>query len=179
LRKHQLARNSYFLFNAGSGGHKLDGVYAADIFAEAAAEFSKHYGKPCLMIFGSNYPKPLPQISGVTCIQQMQNTDFINLMASAEGVVLSCGDTVLQAINLLKPCVAAPVSKDQPARIKACLNLDLLLSSSTTSDALVTQTMRLIQTGKQKELITNMKKNSVANGLDHALKDIALLLKLE
>ncbi|HAY95088.1 hypothetical protein, partial [Shewanella sp.] len=110
LAQYQLTQNEFVLFNAGSGGHRVNGELAADIFAKAASESYKASGILSVMVFGPNYPNLLPELEGVVVIPQLNNQQFINMLAAAKAAVLSGGDTLLQAIALHKPTLAVPVS---------------------------------------------------------------------
>ncbi|QYJ75521.1 hypothetical protein [Shewanella sp. FJAT-52076] len=128
LAQYGLAEGEFVLFNAGSGGHKLAGGLAADRFFEAAQASHAASGLKSVMVFGPNYPKTLPEASGVICLSALANSDFINLLVAAKAAVLSGGDTLLQAIALKKLVLTAPVSKDQPPRIAVCADRGLVLA---------------------------------------------------
>lgn len=132
LMEHGIAEGEFVLFNAGSGGHKLAGMLAADSFFEAAKLSYKSSGMISVMVFGPNYPKELPVAEGVMSVSTLSNNDFINLLVAARAAVLSGGDTLLQAIALKKLVLATPVSKDQPARIASCVARGLILDCKLT-----------------------------------------------
>ena len=177
-----LVRQGYFIFNAGSGGHKVEEELAADIYYQAALAFYQQSNIKCVVIFGSNYPKVLPDSmnikeSGVTCIQNIENKNFIALLSAAQGCVVSAGDTLLQCIALHKLSVAAPVSPDQPVRLKLCENKQLVLAAKPTPKSLVEQAQRLIDIKSQTSqgLINSMKQQAPSNALEIIVDDIALL----
>ena len=182
LKKYDLLKEEYFIFNAGSGGHLIDGELAADIFYSAALEFNQTSQKKCIVIFGSNYPKPLPEKSKLTCLKDIANKEFVALLGNAQGCVVSAGDTLLQCIALHKPCVSAPVSPDQPARLKQCQAEQLLLVAKASVKSITAQTLKLIPEQKHSQsvdlIITNMKKQAPSKALDIILSDIESLLSV-
>ncbi|WP_019028425.1 glycosyltransferase family 9 protein [Colwellia piezophila] len=177
LKKFSLVREQYFIFNAGSGGHILAGELAADVYYQTALEFYRQTNVKCVVIFGSNYPKKLPEDNHISCIKNIDNKDFISLIAAAQACVISAGDTLLQCIALHKPCVAAPVSPDQPARLLLCKNKQLVLAAAPSSESLLENAIRLIdQQGHDRlSLIDNMQRQASVNALKVIIEDIELL----
>ncbi|PKG83813.1 hypothetical protein CXF85_09955 [Colwellia sp. 75C3] len=180
LKKYDLSTERYFIFNAGSGGHKVGGALAADIYYQAAQEFSRtmldcKITMKCIVLFGSNYPKNLPENNDVICLRNIENKDFIALLSNAKACVISAGDTLLQCIALHKACVAAPVSPDQPMRLKLCHNKQLVLAAAPNSDSLVKQALLILDEEKCKNAISNMKNQAPVKALETIVDDIALL----
>ena len=165
----------FFVFNAGSGGHKVKDQLAADIYYQAAQTFQLKTKIKCIILFGSNYPNELPKNKDVTCIKSMDNKDFIILLSNAKGCVISAGDTLLQSIALHKPCVAAAVSPDQPARLKLCQNEYLVLAAEPNHENLVQQALLIEDKDKCKIMINNMKHQATVKALETIVEDIALL----
>ena len=180
LKKYDLSPNKYFIFNAGSGGHKIIDVLAADIYYQAAKEFyqknvARKIKVKCVVLFGSNYPIELPKNNDIICLKNIENKDFIALISNAQGCVISAGDTLLQCIALHKACVAAPVSPDQPARLKLCHNNNLVLSAKPNSDSLVQQALLMLDEEKCKNMINTMKNQAPVKALETIVDDIAVL----
>ena len=178
IEQFDLIKNDYFVFNAGSGGHIVARELAADIYYQAAHTFYRQTKIKCLVIFGDNYPKALPDDSDITCVKSISNKDFIALISTAQGSVISAGDTLLQCIALHKPCVAAPVSPDQPARLQLCQQKQLVLAAEATPDSLVQQALRLIEKQQAKTLISNMAQLAPVKALAQIVDDIAALFSL-
>ena len=182
LGKFALTRDHYFIFNAGSGGHLVSGELAADIYYQAAQSLYQQTKIKCIVIFGSNYPKQLPENSNIKnndiiCVKSIDNKDFVSLIAAAQGCVISAGDTLLQCIALHKIAVAASVSPDQPARLKLCQNKQLVLAAEPTSSDLIKKALRVInmQAQERQVLINNMAQQASVRALESILDDIASL----
>ena len=174
-----LTAQGYVVFNAGSGGHKIKGNLASDIYFQAAKAFNRKTAIKCVIIFGSNYPQRLPEdpSSEIVCIKTIGNKDFMSLINGAKGCVVSAGDTLLQCIALHKPCVASSVSPDQPTRLKRCSNKHLVMAAEPSSDNLVKQAVHLfVREDKEKQvLLTNMKNQAPIKALEIIVNDIAAL----
>lgn len=177
LAQFDLCAGNFWLFNAGSGGHRVAGTLVADVFAKAAAGVYQQTGMPCVMVFGSNYPQALPQYPGVVAVAGIDNVAFISLLAAADGAVLAGGDTLLQALALHIPTVAVPVSKDQYARIDSCVAQRLCLHAEFNGDALIRSAIALREPGIQKQLKQQMMSQGVSNGLDVAMAQLEALLR--
>jgi len=180
LKSYGLIKDDYFVFNAGSGGHKVADLLATDIYYQAAKKFSqqtvgRNIKMKCVVIFGSNYPNHLPEDNDIINLKNIENKDFITLLANAKGCVVSAGDTLLQCISLHKACVAAPVSPDQPARLKLCHHNSLVLPAAPTSVSLVQQAMLILDDEISLNLVNNMEKQAPVNGLEVIVDDIELL----
>ncbi|QYX64727.1 hypothetical protein K2227_21725 [Shewanella putrefaciens] len=178
LAQYQLTQNEFVLFNAGSGGHKVNGELAADIFAQAAHESYKASGITSVMVFGPNYPNPLPEIEGVVVIPQLNNQQFINILAAAKAAVLSGGDTLLQAIALHKPTLAVPVSKDQPPRIEKCISANVAFGCEIELDTLNGNIKLLLSSDGIMRLATSLNKDSKLDGLELVIKQLEQWIKL-
>ena len=184
LKKFNLICDEYFVFNAGSGGHKSKEGLAADIYYQAAIDFYQQTQMPCVMVFGDNYPKDIPinsesndntaknQTSGVVCMKSVDNNEFIALLTSAKGRVISAGDTILQCIDLAKVSVAAAVSKDQPKRLAACAKQQLLIQAHLSREDLLHQALMSMDKDKSAKIIANMNKYVKLNALDQIINDI-------
>lgn len=178
LAKLSIENTDFILFNAGSGGHKVGGILAADIYAQAAKCLSENNQITCLMLYGANYPNDVNSTDKMIAIKQLDNGDFINLIDAAKAVVISGGDTLLQAIALQKPCLTTPVSKDQPDRIRACVANNLVLSCPTSSVDIIKAAKELIDSNTLRKLSETLKQSNQTNGLDIAMSDIAKLVNI-
>lgn len=175
LGQYGLTAEQYLIFNAGSGGHKFNDGFAADVFAKAAKAIYRATKLPCLMVFGPNYPKELPVHEGVVAIKSLNHEDFINLLDASKAAVLSGGDTLLQAIALKKPTLTVAVSKDQDYRIRMCATSGLAVSSHCDVDAMLKSLVHLISPENLAELQASLALCDCVNGLDIGMKEISKL----
>jgi len=177
LNEYHLQANEYIIFNAGSGGHKIDEELAADIYARAAEQIAQLLGISCVMIYGENYPVDIKNKNNIVTLKSLSNEQFIALVDTAKLVVISGGDSLLQIIAMKKPCVTSPVSKDQPPRIAACSDNQLAATTITESSAIVENLQLLLQNTQLTKLQKSLNSSSCCNGLDLALQDIKRLIE--
>ncbi len=178
LSKYQLLSRQYYIFCSGSGGHKVKSQFAADIYYQSAVQFSQQHKIPSVVIFGPNYPNEIPKDNFVQCYRFIPSAEYIILLNEAKGCVISAGDTLLQSIELQRPCVAAPVSKDQPARLKICAAQGLLIPSKPTVQELCINASLLMNKKHYEAVKNRIKEIQPVCGLDIAIKDINRLSNL-
>ncbi|MGE6461153.1 glycosyltransferase family 1 protein [Pseudoalteromonas tetraodonis] len=120
LSNYNLKENEFFIVNAGSGGHTVNGVNCADIYFQAGLVIAKQTGLKGVVVFGPNYTKSLPKTNELICLPSQEGTEFLALLSQAKIALLSAGDTLLQAIALQTPTIACAISKDQSVRVARC-----------------------------------------------------------
>ncbi|MCL1111228.1 hypothetical protein L2719_16965 [Shewanella schlegeliana] len=177
LTEYNLVDEPFILFSAGSGGHKCSYGYAADLFLDVAVDTKRRHGIKPVVVLGDNYPKELPNIEGVICIRSLDNADFINLVSSAKAAVLSGGGTLLQAVAMHIPTLAIAVAKDQPPRVKACLEREVILSTSLNYDEMCKGVSALLAPETLARLMNKTKQMKSVNGLEVCITDITRLLE--
>jgi spore coat polysaccharide biosynthesis predicted glycosyltransferase SpsG len=176
MSKFRLTAGEFVLFNAGSGGHKVGSELAADVFLKLASYCKEHHTYKPVIIFGANYPSTIPQLDGITCIDKLSNCEFISLLSASKAAVLSGGDTLLQSISLLKPTLALPVSKDQPKRIKVCVDNKLVLTSNLELNLAQKALELLLQPKQMNGLIDKMTITAIPNGLELSIQELTNIL---
>lgn len=177
LTQYQLQTNEYIIFNAGSGGHKIGDELAADIYAQTAEIITQQLGITCVMVYGDNYPADIKNKTKHIAIKSLNNEEFIALVDAAKFVVISGGDSLLQTIAMKKPCLTSPVSKDQPSRIAACVENQLVIATNTQVNTMVESIKVSLEKESLIKLQTTLNNSSCYNGLDTALKDIKRLIE--
>ncbi|SFT83798.1 ADP-heptose:LPS heptosyltransferase [Pseudoalteromonas sp. DSM 26666] len=120
LNRYHLKEKEFFIVNAGSGGHTVNGVNCADIYFQAGLVIAKQTGLKGVVVFGPNYTKSLPKTNELICLPSQEGTEFLALLSQAKIALLSAGDTLLQAIALQTPTIACAISKDQSDRVARC-----------------------------------------------------------
>ena len=144
LNKYKLKAGCYFIVNAGSGGHVINGQNCADTYFKAALEITKLTGLKGVVVFGSNYNKSIPETDELICLPNQQSTEFLALMSDAKVALLSAGDTLLQAIAVHTPAVACAISKDQYKRLNSCEKTGVVLKADLNIDSIVSKVEYII-----------------------------------
>lgn len=175
LNKYHLPER-FFIFNAGSGGHKKQGKYCVETFYQAAKAFSQQTKMHSVVVLGSHYPQHICSDESVTCIHSLPSKEFIHLLTLAKGRVLSAGGTILQCIALKLPSIAVAISSDQPQRLAACLKHELVLSSALDTSDIVEASQQLLEENISGALIHRMHEQRETNALAIILRDITELL---
>jgi spore coat polysaccharide biosynthesis predicted glycosyltransferase SpsG len=176
LAKYALQSGEFFLFSSGSGGHQLDGKLAADVFYQSAKDFQTKTGIKSVVIFGSNYPKTVPQDSDIQCLSSVSSKEFLVLLNEAKGRVIGAGGTLLQAIELAKPSVSIAVSKDQPSRLEDCAARNYTISASLDENDIYSKSEQLMNTDTYEAMVASLQERGQEYGLKTALSDVTRLL---
>ncbi|NKF52051.1 hypothetical protein G3R49_15920 [Shewanella sp. WXL01] len=180
LQRYQLVAKQYLFFSAGSGGHLLNNnLLAADVWAKVAQQAYMETQVPSVMVFGPNYPKPLPELPGVIAISALDTKEFISLLNGAKAAVLSGGDTLLQSIALKVPTVVAPVSKDQPDRIRKCAQAHMVLAADASYQSLLSTVLGLLKEQSFQELSASLQASPTENGLVAAMDKLQQLVNTQ
>ena len=126
LTRYHLKEKEFFIVNAGSGGHTVNGVNCADLYFQAGLIIAKQTGLKGVVVFGPNYTKSLPKSDELICLPSQGGAEFLALLSQAKVALLSAGDTLLQAIALQTPTIACAISKDQGERLTRCTRTEVV-----------------------------------------------------
>lgn len=166
LQSYNVTANEYILINAGSGGHKLNGKPAVDMFADIARYIEDTYQLKTLVVYGASYPQPIPMPTSMNLpIKSLSNSEFMALLSGAKAAMLSGGGSILQAISLQIPSVAVPVAKDQPNRIEGCVNKKLIVASEANIIAFKKAVDQLLNPQNYLELSKQLEHIHLENGV--------------
>ena len=83
-----------------------------------------------------------PTLRGRASLPQ---ADLVELMRAARLVIANGGSTLVQAIACGAACVAAPIAKDQAARIRRAVAAGLACGTPLDTEAIVRETRRLLR----------------------------------
>lgn len=193
MEQHGLNPNRYIVINAGGGGHRVNMngslVYASEVFADAALRIKEALQPKndlkIVLIYGPNFPYDVDSIQnteGVIHISALDPAMFASILKNAHSAILGGGSTLLQAISYGLKLVAVPISKDQNARINACLKFEtveksVLSAKSITDCYLLALEKCTSDTGKNSDKNDHNKTALLKNGLDMALEDFKHMIK--
>ena len=98
------------------------------------------------------------------------------LMAEARLIITNGGSTLLQAIACGRACVAAPIAKDQPARIAHCVDAGVAVSADLTAAGILRAAEKLLRDEPSRAaLAQRASRLKLANGVEIALNALAHL----
>lgn len=173
LEKYKLTPNQFVLLSAGSGGHMINNqILASELYLSLSQYIQTHYNLTTVTVLGPNYTgsaKPM-QSGKRLVVSQLSNKEFIALLKNAKYLVLSGGDTVLQAVTLNKPTLTTPVSKDQPARIAKLAELELVMAAQSDVDDMKLKFDTLVE--QTEDIVENMELLGLKNGADIIVNSI-------
>ena len=174
FQQFDVENEKYIILSAGSGGHKRNDELVADVYYRAAQQITIKTGLKTLMVMGPSYPHDLPVSENVTVISSLENANFIALLAHAKAAVLSGGGALLQALAVQTPVLACAVSKDQPARIKACEQRRIV--NSVTLDKLVESAPLMLNDVNLETLKNELSLQPSSSGVSTIIESLALKL---
>jgi len=122
----------------------------------------------------SSRSEPTPPQARIQYAGGFPQADLAALLASAEVVLLNGGSTLLQAIACHAACVAAPISGDQPERIRRCAAAGLVRPAPPEPDAMARAVRDLLeQPSARAQLRARTETFALADGVRLALDAMA------
>lgn len=111
------------------------------------------------------------------CVGALDQADLAARMQGAALIITNGGATLMQALAVKRPCIAAPIAVDQRERVRICGARGLVVASALDGEALGTCAIELWRdAARRKELEAALARLSLANGVDVALAALANLL---
>lgn len=167
---------AYVLACPGGGGVVGDGPDAVQVFLDASTRLASGPGLAVVAVLGPRFVAPRPAAPGVHTVSTLPNAILMGMLRDARVGLVNGGSLLLQAIALGAPCVAAPISADQPARIEACAAQGLVRRAALEVASMVEATTALLAADEREPLRRRLKDLALANGLDLAIDALAHLL---
>lgn len=168
---------AYVLACPGGGGVFGDGPDAAQVFLEASARLASGSGMPVVAVLGPRFDATSQVAPGVQVLSTLPNAQLMGMLRDAGIGVINGGSLLLQAIALGAPCVAAPISEDQPARIAACAAQGLVRPAALGVAPIVNAAKMLLAGDERAGLRRRLGQFALANGLDVAVDALARSLE--
>lgn len=167
---------AYVLACPGGGGVFGGGPDAAQVFLDAGTRLARESGLAVVAVLGPRIRLPQPPPAGVRALASLPNAQLMGLLRDARVGVVNGGSLLLQAIALRTPCVAAPISEDQPARVAACATHGLVRPAALEATSIVQQATALLAGEELASLSRRLDELAVANGLELAVDALARLV---
>ncbi|MFO1406430.1 MAG: hypothetical protein U1F08_02720 [Steroidobacteraceae bacterium] len=173
-------RGRYVVVCPGGGGHATDGRDPSRVYLEAAARVGAATGLPVVAVLGSPaggaHFGPGDSPAGVHVVDTLPNGVLMGLLHGAHVGIVNGGSLLVQSIAASLPCVAAPISDDQPGRIARCAAAGLVRAAPLDAAALADEAAALARPPERAALAGRLAALSMANGLDVAVDSIGRLL---
>jgi hypothetical protein len=168
---------AYVLACPGGGGVFGDGPDAAQVFLDASTRLAGGSGVPVIAVLGPRFDATTRLPPGVRVLATLPNAQLMGMLRDARIGVINGGSLLLQAISLGAPCVAAPISEDQPARIAACVARGLARPAALDAESIVRAAQALLADDERTRLHRRLGELAVENGLDLAVDALARALE--
>jgi hypothetical protein len=166
----------YVLACPGGGGVFGRGPDAAQVFYDASCELASRAGMPVVAVLGPRFALPPSPPPGVHVLAGLPNAQLMGMLRDARIGVINGGSLLLQALELRAPCVAAPISEDQPPRIAGCAARGLVRPAALEVASLVREVTAVLADGECERLRSRLDEIALANGLDLAVEALERLL---
>lgn len=167
---------AYVLACPGGGGVFGGGPDAAQLFLDASTQLAGRTGLQVVAVLGPRFTPSQSPSPGVHVLASLPNTQLMGMLRDARVGVVNGGSLLLQAIALGAPCVAAPISEDQPARIAACAGQGLVRPAALDAASLVREAIALLVVSERESLRQRLDALALSNGLDLAVDALARVL---
>lgn len=165
----------YVIACPGGGGHATGGREPWQVYLEASRRVAAQRGLPVVAVLGPRATVAV-EVPGVRVIESLPNAVLMGMVRDAECGVVNGGSLLVQAIAVGLPCVAAPISDDQPARVAACAAQGLVLAATLDADALAAAAQALGDASRRTDLVGRQAALGLVNGVDVAIAALERLL---
>ena len=166
----------YVLACQGGGGVFADGPDAAQVYYAASAKLASRAGVPVVAVLGPRFSAPPSPAPGVHVLASLPNSLLMGMLRDAGTGLINGGSLLLQAVALGVPCVAAPISEDQPARIAGCAARGLVRPATLDADSLVREATTLLEGQERDRMRSRLNELALANGVELAIEALERLL---
>jgi hypothetical protein len=107
----------------------------------------------------------------------LPQSDLVELMRAARLIIANGGSTLLQAIACGNACIAVAIAKDQPERIRRCVDAGVALAATLDAAAMVQSANWLLQHDDERRALEGRAAAlGLADGVEVALQALAGLL---
>jgi Fe2+ transport system protein FeoA len=172
-----LQPGSYVLACPGGGGLFGGGPDAAKVFLGAAEQVVAETSFPVLAVLGPRFAAPGKSAHGLHVRASLPNGVLMGMLRDARVAIINGGSLLTQAMALGTPCVAAPISDDQPQRIARTADRGLVRPASLDVAALAAAAVQLVRDDAARDRLRGrLAQLGLRNGVDVAVAAIGRLL---
>lgn len=168
---------SYVIVCPGGGGVFNGRVDATPDYYQASCRIAGESGLPVVAVLGPRFVPPGTPPPGVHVLGSLPNAQLMGLIGGARLAVVNGGSLLLQAIAQRTPCIAAPISEDQPARISSCAALGYVQPAALDAEALFRESCRLLDDETARAALrARLEALNLRNGVDVAVESASRLV---
>jgi glycosyltransferase involved in cell wall biosynthesis len=167
----------YVIVCPGGGGVFNGRVDATPDYYQASCRIAGASGLPVVAVLGPRFVPPGTPPPGVHVLGSLPNAQLMGLIGGARLGVVNGGSLLLQAIAQRTPCIAAPISEDQPARISSCAALGYVQPATLDAEALSRESCRLLDDETARAALrARLEALNLRNGVDVAVESASRLV---
>ncbi len=176
LTRAGLSAGAYVLVVPGGGtGHP--GAHTATSTFLAAANTLAQSGVPTVFV-GARGTAAAGSPAGSHRFESLPQADLAQLMQAARLIITNGGSTLLQAIACGGACIAIPIAKDQPERIRHCVEAEVARAAALDAASIVRAADDLLRDDAARVALARRASDlRLADGVDVALTALMRLMK--
>ncbi|HXW09127.1 MAG TPA: hypothetical protein VD737_00805 [Steroidobacteraceae bacterium] len=181
LAAHGLRAGGYTAFVPGGRGEGRTAtrVEPADLFIEAAAQFTRDTGQTSVVLTGRDRPtRPADASERLVLLPRLRPEDVQHLLAGAARVVSNGGTTLVHALAYGQEIVCAPLAADQARRIRRAARLGVVVPVAPVAGPIARATAELAADRARGEMLRRrVVELGLVNGVNEAVAALQRLAR--
>jgi hypothetical protein len=173
LAAHGLRAGGYTAFVPGGRGEGRTAtrIEPADLFIEAAAQFTRDTGQASVVLTGRDRPtRPAGANEHLVLLPRLRPEDVQHLIAGAARVVSNGGTTLIHALAYGQEIVCAPLAADQARRIRRAARLGVVVPAAPVAGPIARATAELAADRARGEVLRRRATElGLVNGVNEAV----------
>jgi hypothetical protein len=180
LARAGLKFDAYVLMVPGGGTGHPQASDATSTFLAAANALAQS-GVPTVLVGAKGSADEGSRLSSLLqCFDSLPQANLAKLMQAARLMVTNGGSTLLQAIACGAACVAIPIAKDQPQRIRRCVEADVARAAALDAASIVNAAGELLRDDAARAALAQRASDlRLADGVEVALAALIRLMKAD
>jgi hypothetical protein len=175
--------DAYVLMVPGGGTGHPGANDATSTFLAAAKALAQRGVRTVLVGKGSagqelRRGSQLPSGSQLQCFDSLPQAKLAKLMQAARLTITNGGSTLLQAIASGGACIAVPIAKDQPKRIRRCVDAQVARAAALDAASIVSAADELLSDDAARAALAHRASDlRLADGVEVALAALIRLMR--
>ena len=180
LARAGLKFDAYVLMVPGGGTGHPGASNATSTFLAAANMLAQSGVRTVLVGAGDRAGDAMPPDSRLQCFASLPQAHLAKLMQAARLIVTNGGSTLLQAIACGAACIAVPIAKDQPQRIRRCVEAAVARAAPLDAASIVDTAGELLRDDASRAALAQRASDlRLADGVEVALAALVRLTKAD
>jgi hypothetical protein len=169
--------DGYVLMIPGGGTGHPGANDATSIFLAAAKSLAQR-GFRTVLVGAKGGAGEESRSSRLQCFDSLPQATLAKLMQAAHLIITNGGSTLLQAIASGGACIAVPIAKDQPKRIRRCVEAQVARAAALDAASIVTAADELLRDDAARAALAQRASDlKLADGVEVAVAALIRLMK--